>query len=905
MIRKKSNGNRNSSPAAIHGQDPFRSLFDHSADALLIIEKATGRCLDANAAAQALSGRSLSALQTMPLADVLRMAENRTFESVCASSIPMELGDVVFLRSDGSERIARLNILPMNDTAVFAMVCDITEQKRAEQGLRESERKMRSIFRAAPTGIGVVQNRILREVNARFCEICGYSREELVGNCSRMLYPTDEDYEYVGREKYRQIAKQGIGSVETRLRRKDGTIIHVLMNSSPLEEPFSPSVGVSFTVLDITDWKRAGEKLRQSEEKYKIIANFTYDWEFWLKPDNRLAFISPACERITGYSPQTFHEDPSLLWSIVHPDDQQLVNAHLASGNQTATGNCSLDFRIINAQGQIKWINHYCLPVFADDGTFMGRRARNQDISERKHHEEMLKASEQRFHELFDNMGAAVVICDSPDRGNAFILKDLNQSSLNYIKRDKKSVVGRDVRDVFPGVQALGLFDVFTRVWASGLPERHPASHYKDARIDAWLESYVCKLSSGELVAICEDITIKHQSREAQARMEKQIQEAQKLESIGVLAGGIAHDFNNILFPISGMAELLMEDLPEGSPEHESAIEIYQAAKRAGDLVRQILSFSRRAEHKKIPTRIQQMLKEIVKLVRSTIPSNIEIVYDIQNNCAPVMADPTQLHQIAMNLITNAYHAIETTGGRITVSLKEVLLQADAKAKPCLPSGRYARFSVTDTGCGIDPAILDKIFEPYFTTKTQGKGTGLGLSVVYGIVKEHHGDIRVDSSPGKGTTMDLFFPVLDCETTDEVEAVEPVDGTGDERIMVVDDEAQVALMEKRMLERFGYQVASFTSSLAALNAFRQLPETFDLVVTDITMPNMTGDYLAKKLIAIRPDLPIIACTGFSERIDHEQLTTIGIRRVLMKPINRSEMIRAVRQVLDEVGYVSA
>jgi CheY-like chemotaxis protein len=248
---------------------------------------------------------------------------------------------------------------------------------------------------------------------------------------------------------------------------------------------------------------------------------------------------------------------------------------------------------------------------------------------------------------------------------------------------------------------------------------------------------------------------------------------------------------------------------------------------------------------------------------------------------------------------------METTRGRITVSLKGIGLADGAEPELALPAGKYARFSVADTGCGIDPAVMDKIFEPYFTTKAQGKGTGLGLSVVSGIVKDHNGDIRVTSSPGKGTTMDLYFPVLDSELADEVNEDEPVRGQGDERIMVVDDEAQVALMESRMLERFGYRVTSFTSSPAALDAFCRSPGAFDLVVTDITMPDMTGDYLARKLISIRPDLRIIACTGFSERIDHEQISAVGIRRILTKPISRPEMIRAVRQVLDEARDIWA
>lgn len=877
---------------------PYRLLYEKSTDAIFIVDKSTGRCLDANVAAYALTGYPPAELQAVSLMKLFQIEAQRWLQVVSSSASMADPGEVVYLRSDGSVRSVSLSVMPMDDATVFVIARDITRQKRAEQRLLDSQRKLRSLFRAAPIGIGVIQKRILREVNARFCELVGYSRAELIGNNSRMVYPSDEEFTHVGKEKYSQIKEQGIGSVETRLQHKSGKIIDVLLCSSPLN-PDDLSAGVSFTALDISDWRQTEAKLRQSEEKYRILANFTYDWEFWLRPDGGLAFISPACERITGYAPEKFYKDPSLLWSIVHEDDQGLVSRHLEDARTRTNGTCSLDFRIVDAHGRVKWVNHYCLPVFADDGRFLGRRACNRDISERKRSEARLKASEQRFRELYDNMGAGVAICDSPDNGQSFIFRDVNQACLKYIQRHKDAIIGRDIRDLFPGIDALGLIDVFKRVWASGIPERWPASQYKDDRIDAWVESYVCKLSSGELVAICEDVTAKRQSQEAQARMEKQIQDAQKLESIGVLAGGIAHDFNNILFPITGMAELLMEDLPEGSLEHESAAEIHQAAKRAGDLVKQILSFSHRAEHKKMATRIQQMLKEIVKLVRSTIPSTIDIVYEIENDCGPVMADSTQLHQVAMNLITNAYHAMETKGGRMMIGLKQIILDETEKSEVALPPGQYARFSVSDTGCGIDPAVMDNIFEPYFTTKGQGKGTGLGLSVVYGIVKDHQGDIRVTSCPGRGTTMDLFFPVLDCEAFDEVREQSPVKGQGNERIMVVDDEVRVASLEKRILERFGYCVTSFTSSADALEAFSRSPEAFDLVVTDITMPGMTGDRLACKLIAIRPQIKIIACTGFSERVDHEQISEMGIQGLLMKPISHSEMIRMVREVLDD------
>ena len=254
-------------------------------------------------------------------------------------------------------------------------------------------------------------------------------------------------------------------------------------------------------------------------------------------------------------------------------------------------------------------------------------------------------------------------------------------------------------------------------------------------------------------VSIISDLTEKQQ-------IEERLRQAQKMESIGNLAGGIAHDFNNILFPIIGISEMFLEDLPPDSPERENTEEILKAAKRGGDLVKQILAFSRQTEHKLTPVRIQTVLKEVLKLSRSTIPSNIEINQNIQQDCGLVEADPTQIHQVAMNIITNAYHAVETNGGKIDVTLKEVTIEADQPPNRTIGSGRYALLSVTDTGHGMTPDLTAKIFEPYFTTKKQGKGTGLGLAVVYGIVKEHNGDIKVHSEAGKGTTFNIYLPLM-------------------------------------------------------------------------------------------------------------------------------------------------
>ena len=344
------------------------------------------------------------------------------------------------------------------------------------------------------------------------------------------------------------------------------------------------------------------------------------------------------------------------------------------------------------------------------------------------------------------------------------------------------------------------------------------------------------------------------------------------------MRGGIAHDFNNILFPIIGMSEMLIEDLPFDSPEQENAYEIFKAGKRGSELVKQILAFSRQAEHKLIPIRVQHILKEVVQLSRSTIPTNIEIHQNVQTDCGLVMADPTQIHQIAMNIITNAYHAVENVAvGTISIQLKEKEVSGTESSELGVQPGKYAVLSISDNGQGIPPDLIEKIFDPYFTTKEQGKGTGLGLAVVYGIVQEHKGTIKVYSGVGKGTTFDIYFPLMDKPSIAEIVDKDDQNVTGTERILLVDGEEAIAKLEKQMLERMGYKVAFRLNSIEALEAFKAQKDNFDLVITDMSMPTMTGDQLAQELIAIRPDMPVIICTGYSEKIDDEKAKEIGVK----------------------------
>ncbi len=371
------------------------------------------------------------------------------------------------------------------------------------------------------------------------------------------------------------------------------------------------------------------------------------------------------------------------------------------------------------------------------------------------------------------------------------------------------------------------------------------------------------------------------------------------MEAIGTLAGGIAHDFNNILQPMLGYSEMLCQRLPADGSEQRYAERLRTAALRAKELVGHILAFSRQADHKVISVRLQAILKEVVQLCRSTMPSNIAIQTEIDNECPPVLIDPSHLHQVAMNLVINGFHAMETTGGEIVVRLREEVVAGNGPNGTTMAPGRYALLSVADTGCGIDPAIIDKIFDPYFTTKEQGKGTGLGLALVHGIVTECGGDIHIMSEVGRGTTVRVYLPVPEVAgTTDAATSIPQFPG-GSERVLLVDDEQMIVDISTLFLTELGYRVTACLNGAEALALFRTAADRFDLVITDMMMPRMTGEQLAHELFSIRPDVPVILCSGFSERMGQDQARAIGARALLMKPITFEEMARTVRMVLDE------
>jgi PAS domain S-box-containing protein len=401
------------------------------------------------------------------------------------------------------------------------------------------------------------------------------------------------------------------------------------------------------------------------------------------------------------------------------------------------------------------------------------------------------------------------------------------------------------------------------------------------------------------VITVAADITELKRAQEEKKKLETQLQHAQKMEAIGTLAGGIAHDFNNLLGIITGNVELALDTVPESNPAKFNLGEIQIASWRARDVVSQLLSFARKTAYERKPVKIIPIIKESIQLLRATIPTTIEICQNIKNANDTVLADQTQIQQVLINLITNASHALEKTGGIIEIGIKDFILKANSLSSTfTLIPGKYLEITISDTGQGIAPEVIDRIFDPYFTTKGIGKGSGMGLAVVHGIIQSHNGAISVKSKIGKGTTFTILLPVIEREAMECAEPIE-VFPTGNERILFVDDEQAMTYVGRYRLEGLGYHVETTTSPVEALEMFHKNNDKYDLVITDMTMPHMTGEHLVKEILKIRPDMPTILCTGFSENMDEKKAKAIGACQYIEKPFNRSVLAGAVRKALDE------
>ena len=646
--------------------------------------------------------------------------------------------------------------------------------------------------------------------------------------------------------------------------------------------------------------KRAEEALREREEKYRLLFEnvmngFALHEIVVNKKGKPVDYVyleaNSAFEQLTGLKRQNLiGKKVTEALSGIEKDPADWIGQY---GEVALTGQ-EIRFEQY-AESLGKWFS--VLAFRPQEGQFA---TIFEDITERKQTEEALRDSEEQFRGTFEQAAVGIFYSELDGR---FIR--VNQRVCDIVGYSQEELLVRTFQEITHPDDLKADEEQIEKVLADTIPTYSMEKRYirKDNSI-VWVNLTVSLLryQSGEpkyFIRVIEDITERKQSEEAKKRLEGQLRQAQKMEAIGTLAGGIAHDFNNILFPLLGFAGILKEELPPDSPLQEHVDEILQAAFRARDLVRQILAFSRQSDQDITPVKLQPIAREVIKLLRSSIPTTIEIQQDIDPDCGIVNADPTQFHQIVMNLATNAYHAMEETGGRLRVALKQIRLEPDQLGFPELTPGEYARLIVSDTGIGIEKDVLDKIFDPYFTTKETGKGTGLGLWVVQGIIKSSKGDIRIYSEPGKGTEIHVYLPIMEREVDDKsIDWSGPIQG-GKEKILLVDDEEAIVRIEKQMLERLGYQVTARTESVEALEAFKANPDSFDLIVTDMAMPDMTGVQLTREIRNIRPEIPIIICTGFSNQINEEKSKALGIQGFVMKPVINREIAEVIRKVFDK------
>ncbi len=650
---------------------------------------------------------------------------------------------------------------------------EIARLKRLENALVKSGKDYRTILQTAIDGFAIhdLQGRMI-DVNESYCQMLGYSREELLKLSLLDVEITGPPDEQAKRLKH--IVEQGNNRFESQYKRKDGRILDVEISVT-----YSANINGNMFVFirDITNRKQAEKELQESEEKYRILADNISDsiWTINLE-SGRFGYVSPSSTNLTGYSLEEY-KDLSL---------QDLLPS---KSLELAMGIISEELDIDGKEGI------------------------------------------------------------DPNRNRTIVLEQYRKDG--------------------------------SRIW---IEARASFIRDKNGRPES-------------ILGVTRDITARKKAEEERHKLEEQLQQSQKMESIGTLAGGIAHEFNNILGTIIGNVELSRKNVSEESSVHYNLEEVLKAGFRARDMVKQILNFSQPTKQEAKVIRLGPHLEETLKLIRSTIPATIKIRQNLSVWADTIFADEAQINQILMNLCTNACHAMREREGILEVCLKNIDVdKKNALRYQDLTPGKYLALNVSDTGHGIEPVVVERIFDPYFTTKEVGEGIGMGLAVVHGIVKNHGGTIRVYSEPGQGTTFSVYFPMVESQSETEASSPEPVH-TGTERILFVDDDESLADLGKRTLEYLGYDVTVKTCSIEALEVFKAQSDKYDLLLTDMTMPDMTGKELAQKFLKIRPGFPIILCTGFSETITKEKAEQIGIKAFVLKPLAIREIAETIRQAL--------
>ena len=771
----------------------------------------------------------------------------------------------------------------------------VAELETRETQLQASYEHMKLLYERAPMSYqSLDQDGCFIDVNQAWLDTLGYTRDAVIGeNFGNFLHPDWKDHFKENFPKFKAIGE--ILGIEFEMIRKDGQSILVSFNGKIGNNAQGRFQQTHCIFQDITKRKRVEEALLESEARMRAITDSAKDAIIMMDQNGQVSYWNPAAQRLFGYTadevmgmdlhrllaPKRYHEKQSDAFPRFQRtgrgqlvDTTVEVQAHNKNGQEI-----SVELSLSALSLKNSW---HSLGIV-------------RDITERKRIEEALRQGEKKYRLIFDSANDALFIHDM--QGRILEVNRMACERLHYTHAELTSLtVGQidtpDIAQRIPGrikkLMELG------RLTFEVVHQRRDGTFVPtevSARLIEW---------DGQpaIMSICRDISERKYAEEERERLQTQLIHAQKMEAIGTLAGGIAHDFNNILSAVLGYAELARNACPLGSPAIKFLDRELHAVHRATMLVKQILTFSRQEKNERAPLQLGSIIKEALKLLRPIIPSTITIKQQIDDATKSILADPTQVHQILMNLCTNAFHAMEKTGGTLEIILQNSeLLQADIPPLTETDPGTFVELSVSDTGTGIAPEIRDKIFDPYFSTKEIGKGSGMGLAITHGIVNRYGGFIKVESEPGAGTVFHVFFPAVEQEAIPEIQNVQTV-SVGNAHILLVDDEEMLVELGKEFLESLGYEVTVRKSSLEALATFQKQPDLFDVVITDQTMPGMTGIDLARGILQIRGDIPIILCTGYSSLVNEKEAKAHGIKEFIMKPITMTGMASLLVKVLD-------
>jgi len=786
-------------------------------------------------------------------------------------------------------------------TGLRGIIIDLTDSKQETKARREKEKELQMITENIPGPVSYLDaDGCYRFVNNQYSKWFGLSPDQIIGKHYSQIFGQSTASQL---NKYVEETLSGNHvQYEGGITCKSGDIRWVQARYVPDIEKNGDVKGFYALITDITDLKKAEQSARAREANlrsmFKAASNVGFVKTDVNGKDSKILEFSPGAEQIFGYRAEEVIGRPV---GILHLQDDVDAFPEVLRVMKERKQGFQGESTLVRKSGETFPALFSTSPIFSDEGEMIGTIGISIDITERNRTKQALIEREERLRAIFEGaQKVSFIIADAQDP--EYKIVEFSPGAENIFGYSRREMIGKPVSALHAPEHAARFSQMYEDLRAGnrGFSEEISLLRKSGEAFPAFFSTSPLVDKNSEIHAVLE-VSI---DLSEQKELEKRLYRSQRLEAIGTLAGGIAHDFNNILTPIIGFTEMSLNSVNSGSWDKKvqrNLNEVLFAANRAKELVNQILTFSRQREYEKKPITIEPIIKEVVKLLRSTLPSTIDIQQDMRTNNSPVLAEPTGIHQVIMNLCINAYHAMREKGGTLTLSAKELEVEEGGTEKhlEMLP-GPYLRITVSDTGYGMSQEMIGRIFNPYFTTKPEGEGTGLGLSVAHGIIQDHGGGITVSSEPGKGTTFHVFLPIVASSKNLEREELPAFHSlpNGNERILLVDDERQILLMLEEMLGDLGYEVTARSSPADAYDAFLTQGKSFDLVITDQIMPGLTGADLAEKLLQVRPDIPIILCTGYSETISKQRAKDIGFREYLMKPVILEQLAETIRKVLD-------